>query len=112
MRTVIVHGLGVAAVMALLSSPASAFGYHLGSEACYEFVSAKGAVSSSYRTAMSNAAAAWESRIARSHGRVYANWYYSADRTISCTWNTSGSQITCVARAGPCGPKKTKAKWR
>jgi hypothetical protein len=114
MRKLVVQGLAAAALMAAISvqtsSPAAAFGYALGSETCYEFVRIRGAVNSSYRGAQNNAIAAWENRVRRTQGGVYANWYYSADRTISCDWNTSGSRISCVAEAGPCGPKKKKGK--
>ena len=112
MRKLVVRGLAAAALVTVLSAqasnPAAAFGYALGSETCYEFVRARGAVSSSYRGAQNNAIAAWESRVRRSPGRVYANWYSSADRTISCDWNASGSRISCIAEAGPCGPKKRR----
>ena len=88
----------VALVSALGAGEASAFG-----DRCYRDTSAKGTVQGSMSSARNAAIAAWESKAAKQHGRRFANWYYSADRTIDCKWNNSGSRIWCTAIAVPCG---------
>lgn len=99
-----------AAVLALLlpwlapastATPAHAFG-----DQCHRDVKATGDIAGSMSSARASAIAAWESAVARQYGRRYADWYYSADRTFTCSWDASGRRIRCVAIAGPCGRKR------
>lgn len=86
------------AMLTFTSGDARAFG-----DKCYRDVSARGSVQGSMSRAQSAAIAAWESAAYRRHGRGFADWYYSGDRTISCSWDKSGARIVCVAVAMPCG---------
>ena len=104
MRTA--HILGAAILAIVLQSatavPAAAFG-----DKChYPGVQARGAVASSMSGAMNNAIRAWQSATARSFGPRAANWYYSGDRNIACSWNRAGDRINCVASAVPCQPRR------
>jgi hypothetical protein len=91
----------VAAVLAWPTSEARAFG-----DKCYKDVKAQGSVQGTMGRARSAAIAAWESATQRKHGSSFANWYYSGDRTIDCSWDASGTRIRCVAVAQPCGHKR------
>jgi hypothetical protein len=94
--------LAAAALLpATTSSPATAFG-----DQCYRDIKATGSPGRSMTAARSNAIGAWEAAASNRHGRRFANWYYSADRTFDCTWDNSGTRIRCVAIAGPCGRKR------
>jgi hypothetical protein len=83
------------------AAPAQAFG-----DTCHRDVTARGSVQGSMSSARGAAIDAWERAVSRKHGSRFANWYYSADRTFDCSWNTGGNRITCVATAGPCGRKR------
>jgi hypothetical protein len=94
--------LAAAALLpATTSSPAEAFG-----DQCYRDIKATGGPGRSMNAARSNAIAAWEAAAGQRYGSRFANWYYSADRTFECNWDTSGTRIRCVAIAGPCGRKR------
>lgn len=91
-----------AALGALTSiSDARAFG----DKCYYPGFHARGEVRSSMGGAQQAAIRAWEVKAARTHGTRAADWYYSADRTISCDWDRSGRRISCVAVAAPCRPR-------
>jgi hypothetical protein len=92
----------IAAALLSLTAPseAQAFG-----DTCLRDVRAKGSVQNSMGRARSAAITAWESTVRQRHGSRFANWYYSGDRTIDCSWDNSGTQIRCSAIALPCGRK-------
>jgi hypothetical protein len=90
-----------AALLALPTTEAQAFG-----DQCFRDVKAQGSVQSSMGRARTAAIAAWESAAQRKHGSRFANWYYSGDRTIDCSWDASGTRIRCTAVAQPCGRKR------
>ena len=97
----------IAAALATLASgswtaPASAFG----DRCIYPGVTARGSAQPSMGKAYAAARSAWEAQTARQHGKRYADWWYSGDRTFDCSWNNSGSKIVCVAYAAPCGRKR------
>lgn len=93
-----------AALAILLLAPpteAQAFG-----DQCFRDLKAQGSVQSSMGRARSAAIEAWEAAAQRKHGRAFADWYYSGDRTIECRWDASGTRIRCSAIAQPCGRKR------
>ena len=96
--------IAVSAVLVATSAsiaPAAAFG-----DRCfYPGISVRGSVQGSMSAARSSSTSAWESRAARAHGRRYADWWYSGDREIDCSWDKSGRRFTCVAYAVACGRK-------
>jgi hypothetical protein len=65
--------------------------------------SVRGSTQASMSAARGAAIAQWERSAARKYGRAYANWWYSGDREISCSWDASGRRITCAAIAVACG---------
>lgn len=96
-------GAVIVAVLTLLSAgEASAFG-----DTCRKDVSARGSVQGSMTKARNASISAWETQTARAYGNRYANWWYSGDRTIDCTWDASGRRIRCIAVAIPCA-----SRWR
>ena len=101
-RTVVLTALIAAAFLATRApSEAQAF---FGDQ-CLRDVRAKGSVQNTMGRARSAAIAAWESTVRQRHGSRFANWYYSGDRTIDCSWDQSGTRIRCTATALPCGRK-------
>ncbi|MDX2159054.1 MAG: hypothetical protein SFW09_21325 [Hyphomicrobiaceae bacterium] len=54
----------------------------------------------SMREAYGVAIAAWEKAAEKKYDEDF-DWYYSADRSISCKWKT-GKDINCSATARPC----------
>ena len=86
------------AVIPTRSSEAQAFG-----DTCLGDVRAKGREQGSMTGARNAAIAAWESSVQKRHGRRFADWYYSGDRSIDCSWDASGTRIRCIAAALPCG---------
>ena len=91
----------VTAILALSAPEAQALG-----DQCYRDAKAQGSVQGSIDRARNSAIAAWESAAQRKHGNRFADWYYSGDRTIDCSWDASGTRIRCVAVALPCGRKR------
>lgn len=90
--------LAVAALATVRPTEAQAFG-----DTCLRDVRAQGSAQSTMTGARNAAIAAWESSVRKRHGSRFANWYYSGDRLIDCSWNASGARIRCVASALPCG---------
>jgi hypothetical protein len=101
MRRYLLAASAAVALAAALPSEAAAFG-----DQCYGDVKARGSVQGSMSSARNAAIAAWESAASRRYGSRFANWYYSGDRTIDCSWDNSGRRIQCTALAGPCGRKR------
>jgi hypothetical protein len=99
-RVLVILGLTLA-FGSFEAQPAAAFG----DKCFYPGITAKGSPQSSMSAAYSSARSAWESRAAKKYGRRSADWWYSGDREFSCTWNTSGSRISCTAYAVACGRK-------
>ena len=100
-RKVIVALVALAAILATgAPSEAQAFG-----DTCLRDVRAKGSVQNTMGRARSAGIAAWESTVRQRHGSRFANWYYSGDRSIDCSWDQSGTRIRCTATALPCGRK-------
>ena len=98
-----VQAVSAAILLAALSAaPALA----LGDTCYYPGVQARGEVRGSMEGARQSAIRKWERAAERKHGARAADWYYSGDRTITCGWNRSGSQISCVAAAVPCRPRR------
>lgn len=102
MRYFILATLGYAALSLQSAAPASAFG----DKCYYPGIQVRGETRGSMQSAHRSAISAWQATAERQHGRRAANWYYSADRTIDCSWNRSGSEISCVATAAPCRPRR------
>lgn len=94
--------IGLALMSFGATGPAQAFG----DQCYYPGVQARGDVRSTMSGARDAAIAAWERQAARKHGARAADWFYSADRGISCSWDNSGRRIRCVAVAAPCRPKR------
>lgn len=92
--------IALVTILALAAGPIDA---HAFGDTCRKDVSARGSVQGSMSKARNAAIAAWETKAARQHGSRYANWYYSGDRTIDCSWDATGRRIQCTAIAGPCG---------
>ena len=96
--------LFVLAAVPAITAPldhASAFG-----DRCfYPNLAARGGVQGSMSAARSSAIAAWEQAARRRHGARFADWWYSGDRTIDCSWDNSGRRIRCTADAAACGRK-------
>jgi hypothetical protein len=96
-RTVCIALLAMAGVL-LPAIGAEAFG------TCKKAsLSAEGPVRKGERSAMRAAIAAWEQKARKTHGRQFSDYWYSGDRTISCTWDASGVNYRCRATALPCG---------
>ena len=62
-----------------------------------------GPIRSTFSAAQNAAIGAWQTSANRKHGKRFANWYYSGDRSVSCRWNDRGNRIKCHASAIPCG---------
>jgi hypothetical protein len=88
--------LGLAALL-VFSAPAAA------TDVCKAPLSANGGVVTGWKPSMAAARTAWERKAARTHGARFANWWYSGDRTIECTWDDRGITYRCRATAIPCG---------
>jgi hypothetical protein len=80
---------------------AQAFG-----DTCHNPLHVRGDVRNSYSSAMASARANWETAVARRHGGRFANWYYSGDREMECTWDRSETRFRCTTTAMPCGRKR------
>jgi hypothetical protein len=80
------------------SGEAQAFG-----DRCYRDVTVRGVQRGSMSSARESAINAWEAAVRQRHGVRFADWYYSGDRSIDCSWNTNGSRFYCRAVALPCG---------
>lgn len=87
-------------VMICSAGEAFAFG-----DTCHKDVVARGRVEGSMSKARDAAIAAWEKKVANVHGQRFANWWYSGDRAVECSWNKSGNRIWCNAIALPCARK-------
>lgn len=93
--------VAAALALCLMADDALAFG-----DVCHKDVAARGAVESSMSRAQTSAIAAWEKKVAAIHGRRFANWWYSGERLIECSWNKAGSRFSCNAIAIPCGRRR------
>ena len=74
-------------------------------ETCKAAVSAEGRERHGERHAMRSAIRHWQNHARDEYGAGFADWYYSGDRTISCTWDDKGVHYVCKATAKPCGPR-------
>jgi hypothetical protein len=94
--------LSVTAYVFAVSSttPAAAF---FGGETCKRPVTAVGAKVRGEGNARNSAIAAWQRETARKYGRRFADYYYSGDRTFTCTWDSRGVYYKCGVTALPCG---------
>lgn len=92
-----------AAAFALFLTAGDAFAF---GDTCRKDVAARGAVETSMSRARGAAIAAWETKVSAIHGRRFADWWYSGDRLIECSWNRSGTRFTCNAVAIPCGRRR------
>lgn len=73
-------------------------------DVCKKAVTETGGCFTSERAAKRSAIKAWEDCVRGEHGAAFANWWYSGDRTISCTWTDEKvPAYTCTAKALPCG---------
>jgi hypothetical protein len=73
-------------------------------DVCKKAVTEEGGCFTSERAAKRSAIKAWENCVRDEHGAAFANWWYSGDRTISCTWTDDKVPVyTCAAKALPCG---------
>ena len=82
--------------------PADAMG-----ESCKRPIAAEGGWKRGESAARQSAIGAWQQKARATHGRAFADWYYSGDRTFACRWKGEGRNAVyqCVARALPCGPR-------
>lgn len=97
-----VWGAAVAAGISVFGAgEAFAFG-----DVCHKDVVARGSVEGSMSKARNAAIAAWETKVATLHGPRFANWWYSGDRAVECSWNKKGNRIWCNAVAIPCARKR------
>lgn len=55
------------------------------------------------RSAMESAKYHWHEKAEHKYGDHYDDWYWSGDRTISCSWDAPGKHFWCTATARPCG---------
>ena len=94
-----------AALVALISLAAAGDAHAFG-DTCRKDVASKGSVQGSMSAARNAAIAAWETQTSKVYGNRYANWWYSGDRTIDCSWDRSGTRIRCTAVAIPCAPRR------
>ena len=101
LRSLLVSLIAVGALAVTQPSEAQAFG-----DTCLRDVRARGSEQNTMGRARSAAIAAWEGSVQTRHGRRFADWYYSGDRSIDCSWDASGTRIRCSASALPCGTKR------
>jgi len=94
--------IGAVLVAAAPTAPAQAFG----DKCYYPGIQARSDARSSMAGARDAAIAAWQYQAERTYGRRAANWNYSGDRTVTCSWDRSGSRFRCIAVAVPCRPKR------
>jgi hypothetical protein len=87
----------IVTVLGLAAGPAHA------TRCLYPERAVAGQVRATLSKAHSSAIGAWQAATAQRHGRRFANWYYSGDRTLQCKWNDRGNKIRCQASAVPCG---------
>lgn len=97
MRKVLLAGLVATASLTAMSGAASAFG-----DVCYPAIRDEGE-GRSLHAAMHDAIDSWRHAVKHKYGAKYANWWYSGDRNIDCTWNATATHFRCAARATPCG---------
>ncbi len=69
---------------------------------CRGPVAATGRDHGSRRAAVLSAEGAWQASAADLMGIRYANWNYSGEREVACSWADDGSWYRCTARARPC----------
>jgi hypothetical protein len=98
MRKVGLFTIALAGTLAFATSSAWAFG-----DVCHGPMSAKGHKEHDRHAAMASAIRHWQHAASHKYGSKFANWYYSGDRTISCSWDAPGRHFTCGATARPCG---------
>lgn len=96
--------LGAVTILAIATAVSAGDALAFG-DVCLKDVVARGTVQGSMTKARNAAIAAWETKVATQHGPRFANWWYSGDRAIDCSWNKSGNQIRCNAVAIPCARK-------
>ncbi len=90
----------VATGLMVAAAPAWAFG-----DVCHGPVAAKGHREHDKHVAMASAIRHWQHSASHKHGARFADWYYSGDRSISCSWDAPGRHFWCTATARPCGRK-------
>lgn len=97
MRRTFVSLVVAAAALALYSSDARAFG-----DTCKAPLQAGSGRQADIRAARAAAISAWQRGAMKRNGAPYADWYYSADRAVNCTWPEPATYVHCVAVASPC----------
>lgn len=101
------RGVGLAAIMLVVLVAATAAGGTVApavaGEVCKKPVSAVGRQVRGEGNARTSAIAAWQRATARQYGRRFADYYYSGDRSFSCTWDPQGVTYRCGVTAMPCG---------
>ena len=95
--------LVLAAALAALSVGSFA-GAASATDVCLRPLTAKGNSHPDYFTAMALAMKSWEYGVARRDGRRFADWNYSIERGVTCTWRGDARDAiyTCTATAQPC----------
>lgn len=100
MRFILTAMVAVVAATTVMVQPAFAT-----RESCKAAITAEGHETQGWRAAMTSAIRHWQREALEEHGRGFADWYYSADRTITCKWDNKGVRYQCIATAKPCGPR-------
>jgi len=67
---------------------------------CVAPVTADGKRQLDMHSARMAAISAWQKKTAKMHGRRFGDWWYSADRVVSCEWNDR--YRWCSTTATPC----------
>jgi hypothetical protein len=98
-----VRGLSVLCLAGALMTGGAGEAQAFFGDRCFRDLQVNGRVQGTMADARGAAIAAWEKQAAKRHGARFANWYYSADRSIDCFWNEAGNKIRCRAIATPCG---------
>jgi hypothetical protein len=89
-------GLAALAVSSLGSAPATAW------DTCHAPLKGKGHKTHDMRSAMASAKHHWVHAADDKYDSKFADWYYSGDRSISCSWDKPGRHFWCTATARPC----------
>ncbi len=97
MRKLTIAAASALALFAVTGTPAVA-----GEPNCKPALSAKGATEHSMRDAIEAAKYAWHEKAEHKFGDAWDNWYWSGDRSVSCSWDKPGKHFTCTATARPC----------
>jgi hypothetical protein len=75
-------------------------------DVCLKPIKIQGREHASQKRAMESAMAYWEWAVKRNYGPEFANWFYSADRSMECKWDASGAVHWCTTTATPCAKKR------